>query len=351
MIERPIFIIGTERSGSNLMRLLLNTHPRLAVPHPPHVVRYFKPLERGYGDLLADDPFRRFVTDILNFLAVHIHPWAIPIDVATIMKLAPSRTSFGVCVALYEQYRTYVRKPRWACKSTFMIDDTGTVLSHFPRAQFVFLVRDPRDVAVSSRSSIFSTFHPYYTALLWQRQQLEGIRLLETLSSDRILLVRYEDLLEEPEKQLRRICEFIGEDFVPAMLRYFETEEAARSAALARCWANISKPLLQNNSGKFLQELSAEDIKIVESTAREPMLRLGYPLVSPATTLREASYRRHNIARFWLAEQWLRARAEIRSGATDRNFRRRWRRGALATYLHFRRSLLPRLVGVRWQHF
>ena len=47
----PLFIIGTERSGSNLLRLILDAHPGITVPHPPHVMNYFAALEGRYGDL------------------------------------------------------------------------------------------------------------------------------------------------------------------------------------------------------------------------------------------------------------------------------------------------------------
>jgi hypothetical protein len=45
VMSAPFFIVGTERSGSNLLRVILDTHPALSVPHPPHILRYFAPLE------------------------------------------------------------------------------------------------------------------------------------------------------------------------------------------------------------------------------------------------------------------------------------------------------------------
>ena len=72
MIRNPIFIAGTERSGSNLLRLILNSHSEIAVPHPPHVVRYFAPLEVAYGDLADDQNFADFVRDITRLVPWHI---------------------------------------------------------------------------------------------------------------------------------------------------------------------------------------------------------------------------------------------------------------------------------------
>ena len=87
--ESPLFIIGTERSGSNLLRLILNTHSRIAIPHPPHVVRYFAPLEAAYGDLSrSKEAFTALVDDILAFVRMHIYPWDIPLDRARVLREA-----------------------------------------------------------------------------------------------------------------------------------------------------------------------------------------------------------------------------------------------------------------------
>ena len=76
----PIFIIGTERSGSNLLRLILNAHSEIAVPHPPHVMSYFGPLEKYYGDLSRESNFRRLAKDVIVHLRSHIHPWEVEVD-------------------------------------------------------------------------------------------------------------------------------------------------------------------------------------------------------------------------------------------------------------------------------
>src|SRR4051794_12271400 len=138
MISNPIFIVGTERSGSNLLRLILNSHSNVVVPHPPHVVRYFRPLERFYGDLSSDERFTTFVDDILTLLRLHINPWEVAIDRDRVVAEASPRNAFGVAVALYEQYREARGKGRWGCKSTFMVAHGEEIVSRFPDARLVF---------------------------------------------------------------------------------------------------------------------------------------------------------------------------------------------------------------------
>jgi hypothetical protein len=324
MPASPFFIIGTERSGSNLLRLILHSHSRLAVPHPPHIVRYFAPLEPAYGDLAKSDrAFARFVDDILAFVRRHIYPWEIALDRERVFREASPRDSFGVAVALYEQYREHAGKERWGCKSTFMIDYTDRILARFPDARLLYLTRDPRDVAASSRQSVFNPFHPYLTAQLWARQQRTGLALLEQLPPRTIRHVHYEDLLQKPAETVAGICAFLGESYEEQMLRYFETPEARKSAGLSQSWANTSRAILTGNAGKYHSELSRAEVRAVEGAAGEEMARLGYIPDYPTAS---APPSRPALLGYRLLDLWWRLRVECRSLLADRNHWRRWGR-------------------------
>lgn len=338
MTDNPLFILGTERSGSNLLRLILNTHPRIAVPHPPHVVRFFAPLEPAYGDLAGSDrAFAALVDDVLAFVRWHIYPWEVRIDRGRVLREASPRDSFGITVALYDQYRDHAGKARWGCKSTFMIDHVGRVLDRYPDARLIYLTRDPRDVAVSSRRSVFNPFHPYFTARLWASQQRTGLGLLRTLPPRTIFHLRYEALVREPARTVADLCAFLGEPFDERMLRYFETPEAARSASLSRSWENTGKAVLSSNCGKYRGELSPAELRAVESVARDEMEQLGYPPdlppADPPSPLAVAGYR--------LLDWWGWLRVECGSLFFDRNHWLRWRRDLALLYFRARRRSHP----------
>lgn len=339
MSDEPIFILGTERSGSNLLRLILDSHPRVAVPHPPHVVRYFAPLLPAYGNLDDDRAFRRLVADVLRLLAVHVHPWDVEVDAERVVREAHPRTALGVTAALYDQYREAKGKPRWACKSTFMVSHVPEVLARFPGAKLVLLVRDPRDVAVSSRDSVFSTFHPLHTAELWRAQQATGLEWVDRLPPSTIRVVHYERLVREPEAQVRELCAFIGESFEPAMLRFFETDAARRSGSLSESWKRTAEPIGEESVARWRGALSDREVCWVEDVAREQMSRLGYALTHDDDTLRAA--RPGPLRRLWLrlVEQALSLRVEWRSWRRDQNVRLRWARDGLAWRLRARARL------------
>ena len=341
MPDAPIFLLGTERSGSNLLRLLLDAHPRIAIPHPPHVVRYFSPLAAGYGDLADDRNLRALVGDILRLVRVHINPWGVPLDVERLVREAHPRSVFGVYCALQDQYLAHTGKARWGCKSTFMIDHVEDILARTPDARLILLVRDPRDVAASSRRSVFSTFHPWYTARLWRGHQETGLRWAERLAEegkDNLRILRYEDLVAAPEAELRALCDWLGEAFAPEMLRFFEGKEARQSAALAESWANTGKPVDAGSVARFRAELTERELQLVEREARGPLRRLGYTTVFDDATLDVAAPGPLERARIRAEDARLRAVVELRSLARDRNVGRRWARGAWLSWLELRRG-------------
>lgn len=334
----PVLIIGTERSGSNVLRLVLNAHPDIAVPHPPHFMRYFSPLADAYGDLAVPANRARLARDAHALLRRHIHPWEHPIDVERVVRDA-SPSLFGVVAEFYEQYRRAEGKRRWGCKSTFMVDSVDEVLAERPDARFIWLVRDPRDVAASAARAVFGPSHPYRTACLWAEQQERAADAADRLGDGQVLLVRYEDLVARPEEEIARVCAFLGERPVPRMLTPHRSASARRIAALSESWRNTDRPITTSSVGRYQGALSAEDLRAVESATAALMPRLGYLPVTDGGDRRPSA----------LDVRWrgavLRTRVELRSLRHDRNHLLRWRRDLLVRRLRLKaaaRRIAPR---------
>jgi len=321
--DAPIFIVGTERSGSNLLRLILDSHSQISIPHPPHILRYFAPLEAGYGDLSDRRNLRRLAQDVLRLLECHIHPWESLPDLDAIASSAQPMDLFGIFVAIYEWQQQEVGKARWGCKSTFMIHHVDRILARFPNAKFIWLIRDPRDVAASSRESVFNPCHPYLTASLWCEQQRIGLEREVYLPKANWMRLHYEDLVEAPEETVRGICRFIGENFEPQMLRFSETPAAKLSASLSKSWANTASPVLRNRTGNYRKKLTEGEIRLVEDVAGELMVPLGYRFDFEPSDL---AVRRPNQVELAIGEFLGRCRVEWKSLRQDRNHWQRWRR-------------------------
>jgi hypothetical protein len=336
MLRDPIFIIGTERSGSNLLRLLLNAHSRISIPHPPHFLRDFAPLEKLYGDLSSDAGFERLARDAARFVNLHFAPWPFTVSERKLLVRAESRSLYGIYAALYELYREHSGKARWGCKSTFMYRYAGEILHHHPEPRFLHLVRDPRDVAASAEASIFSRYHPFKQAGLWAAEQgaIESKR--GELGERRYLRVRYEDLTARPEAEVRRIMQFLGEEFEPGQLQYFRGSEASDLSALSESWKNCAKPVSTGSVGRYRERLTSREIGWVEHQARDLMLRYGY---EPETGAARPGPSLSDLIEIEALERLRRLKAEGRSLLKDRNFSLRWKKWL---YLQYTRRMLQR---------
>ena len=329
MSTAPIYIIGTERSGSNLMRVILNAHPNIDVPHPPHLMKYFGGLAAGYGDLNQEGPRRALVTDVLRLIRTHISPWEIAIDADEVVR--NSTDLMSVVGAIYDQHLRFTGKHRWGCKSTFMVHHVEAALNRDPGARFIWLVRDPRDVAASSKKSVFSPCHPVLTARLWRAQQEEALQVAQT-HPESVLRLRYEDLLGQPEASIRMVCDFLGEDFDPALLNHEQTSAAQQGAQLSASWKNTAAPILTGNTGKYKTGLTEREIAMVEATSTPIMEELGY--------VRDTQVDVPSVPEWLVQLDNARQRLNIewRSMREDKNHWRRWNRAVLMTWLSFRRA-------------
>jgi len=285
----PIFIVGTERSGSNLLRLILDTHPNISIPHPPHIMHEIAPLEQRFGDLTQDKNFRSLIDAAVRIVELHFAPWDIDIDRERIFKEAGDKNTYCIKRAIYEQFMRAKGKKRWGCKSTFMIHYTDVVRKYHKVPKFIHLIRDGRDVAVSARDSVFNHFHPYYVSLLWRDQQKLAMRLSVELPKEQFVTVHYEALVSNPEKEVRKICDFIGEDYVDEMLKYASRPDSTALAGVSKSWENLSKPILANNTKKYQYKLTRDEIFAVERNAFKELSHFGYVLENDLNKLRQAS--------------------------------------------------------------
>ena len=334
--EQPIFIVGTERSGSNLLRLMLGAHPEVVVPHPPHVLQLLGDLEFAWGDPADPKVLRQLARAVAALVDHHIHPWAFTPDVDRLVAEARPKDLLGLMAALYDQACEQAGRPRWGNKSTFMVHHLDRIESRFPAAGLIWLYRDPRDVALSSRDSVFNPCHPARVAALWRTQQELALDF-ERRHPGRLVRLAYEDLVADPAQHLQRVCAAIQLPFDPAMLKPHETEEARHIARLSESWANADRGIL-NRAERWRRELGPQALAQVEAVAADTMRTLGY---TPAIGTPAPSRVLDGI-RVPIGEAWGQARVEWRSLRKDKNHFRRWKRRAFLLRL---RAFGPAALG------
>jgi hypothetical protein len=280
---QALFIMSSERSGSNLLRMMLGAHSRLAAPPPPHLWRHLTTALPSYGPLSEAPNFEQLVEDaVLMTQQSYEHlRWEHEFSPSHIQDLAPTRTLGGVISALYRAYAQKELADGWVCKENNLFDHVHQIREHLPHAKFLYLCRDGRDVACSIKDMPTHDQHIFPIAQEWQEQQYKCLRAYqETQPKGCMHIVRYEDLIEEPEAVLRELCSFADLDFEQRMLYFHETDEAVEQAQKTEYWENLSKPVMSDNKAKFRSELSARDVQIFEAAAGDTLQLLGYPLTT-----------------------------------------------------------------------
>jgi hypothetical protein len=96
---------------------------------------------------------------------------------------------------------------------------------------------------------------------------------------ERYILVKYEDLLEAPENQVRRICEAAGVDYSDQVMDYYKSKESEHTAKSGAMWKNVISPVISDNRFKYREALSPEDIALFDQLAENQLRKLGYEII------------------------------------------------------------------------
>jgi hypothetical protein len=276
-----IFMIGTQRSGSNLFRLMLNQLPEIAAPHPPHILIRMMPLVESYGDLEDPENFALLVDDACRLVEANPVEWeGVTLDRADIARRCDRHDIYAVMAAIYDTLRDTWGKTSWCCKSLGNVKYADQLADRFPDAKFIYLYRDGRDVALSFTKAIEGEKHYYNIAKDWDTGQQQAIKLRERIGDGRVISISYEDLTGDEQGTMRRVCDFLGVPFTSDTTEFYKTDEAKRAADASNLWENVTKPVMKDNTRKFLTATSPEDLKIFESVAGGSLDVLGYERVA-----------------------------------------------------------------------
>lgn len=293
-----IFMIGTQRSGSNLFRLMLNQLPAVAAPHPPHILIRMMPLVASYGDLEQPENFARLIDDSCRLVEANPVEWeGVDLDRADILRRCDRHDLYAVMAAIYGKLQDTWGKTSWCCKSLGNVKYADQLADRFPDAKFIYLYRDGRDVALSFTRAIEGEKHYYNIAKDWDNGQQQAIKLRERIGPERVLSVSYEDLTGDENRTLRRVCDFLGVAFSEDAMDFYKTDEAQRAATASNLWENVTKPVMKDNTRKFLTATSEADLRIFESIAGRSLDALGYDRVFVQKG-EEVSYTPEQIAGF-----------------------------------------------------
>lgn len=273
----PIFILGVPRSGTTLLRILLDSHPNIACgPESPWLARTDISIKNLY-QFMAHNQFG-FVE---NF-GVNIE------------QLRQETADY--INRLYLAYAANRGKSRWAEKTPDHCLEIPFLAEIFPDAYFIHIVRDGRDVACSTstlseeRRSI-SDWHTNNLLMddgvivvnsllnaglrwqVWINKIEAGIKHVR-----RSCTLRYEDLVASPETEMRRLMEFVGESFSISMLDYSKVKHEFPKWEWGSRDVERSSRISPRSICRWRKQLDQETILDIESQISATLIKYGYDL-------------------------------------------------------------------------
>jgi hypothetical protein len=283
------FVIGVNRSGTTLLRMMLDSHPALAMPPETH---FIPALEKHLDQVQEPEP-----EDVVEFLARHRRWGDFGIsraDLCQRLEDAPAIEARFVLRSFYGLYAKAQGKERYGDKTPGYVKQMPVVQRCLPEVRFIHLIRDGRDVALS-RDSRLAAEELSITRLaqIWQRRIRHARR--DSKDVKHYIEVRYEDLVTQPEAELRKVCDFAKLDFDFGMMSYHERsgerlQEIARDLpeeeggtlrpAEERLSAHslVTEAPRQDRIGVWREKMPPEDVAEFEQKAGKMLERLGYPL-------------------------------------------------------------------------
>ncbi len=279
------FLFCSERSGSNLITSIMNGHGEVSGPPPSHLFRLFGLNAWRYQPLQDDENWHAFLADLTEAKKWMIGEWESTTDATIIDAACPDKTIAQAFEHLYAgerrtgEYISFVKE-----NHTYLF--VPFLMSNWPDCQFVYQVRDPRDVAASwvkTRAVPGGVKRAIDVWLEDQQASLDAYRQLKP--SGRIMLVRYEDLIKTTQETSRALCKHLGIAYDPAMLNFHLDQRTRRNAKRTQAWENLAKPVLTKNAEKYKTILTKTDIHYVELRCVSLMQEFGYSLQTDAGSL------------------------------------------------------------------
>ncbi len=283
--SRPVFIVSAPRSGSTLFRLILDAHPRLAVPSPAWLYEMVYPYLYSYGDLSSPENLAALAEDI--FESPFIKNMKLDITPQDLVSAAAEPTFRGLYDALHRHYAENTGKERWGEKSprnSFWMEE---IKGDFPDAQFVHIVRDGRDMAIDiADSPEMLPENVYSGAHVWKDFTGTAHESGKRMGESDYYVIRYEDLCAEPESELKKLCEFLGEDFDGQMLAHHETDSSKSWSSLPN-HVKSGRPISTQYCEMYKTRLPADDVSALEEVMGDLLVEFGYPVGGSAEPIPE----------------------------------------------------------------
>lgn len=283
-----LFIVSSGRSGTTLLISILNASQQIHIPYESDFIARAYPFyqqKKHFGDSDYQKITKLFIQ------ASQPQGWGMTESyLLSYLKKSKPQTfaeiNSAICAAYHGKKGT--ENSLWGIKAPVLIASINRILSVYPSAKILHIVRDGRDVCLSyqnihAKSQVkFGPKGLLANALYW----IDGLRRIEDArSSKQIYEFRYEDLLIDPQAELQKICDFIGIEYDEAMEQNYykkgKNQNIDSSKLLQNIHSKVTKKIDSSNTKKYLTAMPKLNRFVFELIAAPYLQRYNYCLEFP----------------------------------------------------------------------
>jgi hypothetical protein len=266
----PVFIVGSGRSGTTLLMVMMASHPDLAVVPESH---FLPRLIREVPERLESPADVERMTAMVGG-SEWFGGWDIDIaDIEEAISRDLPMSRSDAIRTMYGCYAAALGKSRWGDKTPAYVYNLSVVAAELPEAKFIHLVRDGRNVALSFFDAPFGPDDLGEAALHWKLRVQRGRRDGRVLGEDRYLEVHYERLVADPPRELKRICAFVDLPYTAEMLEY--PERASKDVPSVPWAENVRRA--PTTTRDWRDQLTAQEQGLFGVLAGGTLRDFGYP--------------------------------------------------------------------------
>jgi len=262
MEKSPIFIIGCPRSGTTLVRVILDSHPKISCGPETHLIKNLKSLEgeiNGYWKMLK--PYEVSKDTLLD-------------KMSELFRIFP------------EHYMKTKKKQRWAEKTPDNVFFVDFINELFPKCKFIHIIRDGRDVVCSFKER-FGSKTIFSAIKSWNRSMELTYTYREKYDKDRYMEVRYEELVSNAERETKRMMVFLDEKWYPYLLEHHKKkhdfwfdpktgENIDFKGEKKPLRHSPSRPIFESSVGKWKKNLNPIEKALANLLLDKNLKKMGY---------------------------------------------------------------------------
>ena len=282
------FIIGRPRSGTTLLRILFEAHPNVLIPpESPFIISLYKKYEKATS--WDEQTIKEFCEDL--FKQRYFDKWLIDKEklYRSLMEVKGRNTFQSIVMKVYSTYQSVFDK-----KEIFLIGDKNPFYSLFihrihklfPEAKIIHITRDYRDNYLSLIKVNFEV--PIVPLVIYRwKFAYRRMQMLKKKCPELIYSLKYEDLASDPEKQFQAVCRFLGIDYDPSVMSFYEKKSEVEkvytvSDELRQVHQSLFNPISTVRMNLWQTDMKPRDIRIADLVAGRSAEKAGYIRKYPA---------------------------------------------------------------------